>query len=361
MSGAVNTTLILLLFLLMAVRPPMPRRSSPFNVQFMLGWWINEMPAVGLYWLLAGTGGTLISPRSDPWWWAACGTALADLLLLTRVTVRARSARPALSAAFREAYGPGGEPEFTRPAWWRYALPFVAWRPDVRRIRNLSYGPAGRGNRLDVYVSRRRRPSGAPMLVYVHGGAFVMGTKLLGAHPMLNRLAAQGWVCVSVDYRLVRAGGYANQLDDVRAALAWVRDHAQEYGGDPEQIFAAGGSSGAHLVSTAALSGSPVRGVVAMYGYYGPVGGGGSAPTSPHDRVTRDAPAFLLVHGLIDTLVLPRDARAFAERLRAVSQQPVVYAELPGAQHNFDHFSSLRFHFVTDAVVRFAELATENA
>lgn len=361
MSGAMNTTLILALFSVLALRPPMPRRSSPFNLQFMLGWWINEMPAVGLYWLIAGTLGTLVSPRSDPWWWTVAALTAADLLLLGWITVRARSARPALAAAFRDVYGTGGEPAYTPPAWWRYALPFIAWRPDVRRIRNLHYGPARRGNRLDVYVSRRRHRSGAPMLVYVHGGAFIMGTKLLGAHPMLHRLAAQGWVCVSVDYRLLRSGGYANQLDDVRAAFAWVRAHAQEYGGDPGKIFAAGGSSGAHLVSTAALTGAEVRGVIGMYGYYGPVGGGGSAPSSPQDCATPDAPPFLIVHGVNDTLVLRRDARAFAERLRAVSEQPVVYAELPGAQHNFDNFSSPRFHYVTDAVLRFAEHAGENA
>ncbi|MFI6849335.1 alpha/beta hydrolase [Kitasatospora sp. NBC_00085] len=357
MTGALSTTLILALFAVIALRPPMPRRSSPFNLQFALGWWINEMPFVGLYWLLAGTMGALADPRSGFLWWLLAGFTAADVLLLARIAVRARSARPALVTAFRAAYGPDGVPRYTPPPWWRFLLPMVSWRPDVRRIRNRHYGPARRGNRLDVYVSRRHRTA-APVLVYVHGGAFVTGNKMLGARPLLYRLAAQGWVCVSVDYRLFRAR-YGDQLTDVRAALAWTRANAPSYGGSTEAVFVAGGSSGAHLAATAALTSTDVRGVIGLYGYYGHVGRRSPAPTSPQDCVNPDAPPFLIVHGALDTLVLHHEARAFADRLRAVSQQPVVYAELPGAQHNFDFFHSPRFHTVTDAVVRFAELTLE--
>jgi acetyl esterase/lipase len=355
MSGALDTALVLALLAVMALRPPMPRHSSPFNLQFALGWWINEMPFLGLYWLLAGTIGTLIHhPWSGLLWWLAAGFTMVDVLLLAWIAVRARTARPALSAAFRAVYGPEGVPRYTRPAWWRFVLPIVSWRPDVRRIRNRRYGPARRGNRLDVYVSRRHR-SGAPVLVYVHGGAFVMGSKMLGAHPLLYRLAAQGWVCISIDYRLFRAD-YGDQLADVRAALAWTRVNVQTYGGSPDAIFVAGGSSGAHLAATAALSGAEVCGAIGFYGYYGHVGRRGPAPTSPQECINPDAPPFLIVHGALDTLVLHHEARSFADRLRAVSRQPVVYAELPAAQHNFDFFHSPRFHTVTDAVVRFAEL-----
>lgn len=82
----------------------------------------------------------------------------------------------------------------------------------------------------------------------------------------------------------------------------------------------------------AALSGTQVSGVTGLYGYYGSVGGSGPGPTSPQDCIDPDAPPFLVVHGARDTLVLPQDARGFADQLRAVSRQPVVYAELPGAQ-----------------------------
>ncbi|HET8717842.1 MAG TPA: alpha/beta hydrolase, partial [Nocardioidaceae bacterium] len=166
-------------------------------------------------------------------WWVIAGVAALDLALLVRIAVRARSARPALAAALEDAFGAGAAPRATRPPWWRIALvPFVSWRPDVRRIRNRHYGPARRGNRLDVYIGRRRHRTAAPVLVYVHGGGFRMGSKSLGARPLLHRLAAQGWVCISMDYRMYRVG-YGDQLDDVRAALAWVRANAGSFGGSP--------------------------------------------------------------------------------------------------------------------------------
>jgi acetyl esterase/lipase len=375
MSGVPHTPLFVAVMALVALRPPMPRRSSPFNLQFALGWLVNEQPFWGLWWLLLGSAALLTQPELDsPAWWVVAGVAALDLAVLVRIAVRARSARPALAAALECAFGAGAAPLATRPSWWRIALvPFVSWRPDVRRIRNRHYGRARRGNRLDVYIGRRRRPSAAPVLVYVHGGGFRMGSKLLGARPLLHRLSAQGWVCISMDYRLSRVG-YGDQLDDVRAALAWVRANAGSFGGCPRTIFLAGSSSGAHLAATAALSGSRsdaqpessggrtdtgIRGVVAFYGYYGDAGGPGSRSTSPQAYASPAAPPFLIVHGALDTLVLREDARKFAGQLRAVSRHPVAYAELPGAQHNFDFFHSLRFHAVTDAVVRFAELTTE--
>jgi acetyl esterase/lipase len=249
-------------------------------------------------------------------------------------------------------------PGHTRPPWWRIVfLPIVSWRPDVRRIRNLRYGPARRGNRLDVYVSRRHHRTGAPVLVYVHGGGFRMGSKMLGARHLIHRLAARGWVCVSADYRLLGAT-HSDQLHDTRAALSWVCAHAERYGGDPDLIFAAGGSAGANLVSTAALTGTDVRGVIGMYGYYGNVDG---SAVGPQECVNPDAPPFLVIHGVLDTLVLRDDARTFADDLCAVSRQPVVHAELPGAHHNFDYFPSLRFHAVTDAIIRFADLTVQAA
>jgi acetyl esterase/lipase len=351
------TALIVALFAVMALRPPMPRHSTPFNLQFALGWLINEQPFLGLWWLLAGTLPTLIQPQPGLWWWLVAGLAALDTLLLARIAIRARSARPALSTAFRAAYGSRGVPRYTRPAWWRIMLvPIIAWRPAVRRIRNLRYGPARRGNRLDVYVSRRHKRTGAPVLVYFHG-SFRMGNKMVGARPLIYRLAAQGWVCVSANRRL--RAGYADQLADARAAVAWVRDNAEAYGGDPGTVFVAGGSAGAHLAATAALSDTEVSGVIALYGYYGDVGQSGAELTSPQDCINPGAPPFLVVHGALDTLVLPEEARGFADQLRAVSRQPVVYAELPGTQHNFDFFHSLRTHTVTDAIVRFTELTME--
>ncbi|MCB1014080.1 MAG: prolyl oligopeptidase family serine peptidase, partial [Acidimicrobiales bacterium] len=79
------------------------------------------------------------------------------------------------------------------------------------------------------------------------------------------------------------------------------------------------------------------------------------AKASPIDRVRADAPPFFVIHGDRDTLAPLADARLFVERLRAVSTQPVVYAELRGAQHAFDIFVSPRTAPVIEGVERFLD------
>ena len=96
-----------------------------------------------------------------------------------------------------------------------------------------------------------------------------------------------------------------------------------------------------------------ISAVVAMYGYYGSAGSEGDSASSPLAYLHAKAPPFLIIHGTLDTLVLVEDARYFADELARASDQPVVYAELPGTQHNFDFFHSLRCHAVTDAVESF--------
>lgn len=355
MTGALTTVLIVALHAFLAFRPPRPRYSTPFNLQFAFGWWINELPIFGLYWLLSGTTAVLQVRADAPVWWVVVVIALLDLAVLVQLGLRMRFARPVLTAALEHAFGPGAAPVYSRPVWWRIPLiPFVSWRPDVRRIANRHYGP-GRSRRIDVFVSRQsiESHSQAPVLLYLHPGGFRIGSKLLGSKPMLYRLAAQGWVVASANYRL--GIDYADQLADARAAIAGLREHAGALGGDPGKLFLAGGSAGAHLVATAALSGEAAAGVIGFYGYYGGVGPG-PGPRSPQQCVNPAAPPFLIVHGTVDSLVRHEDAGAFAADLRAVSRQPVVYAEVPGMHHNFDFFHSPRFSAVIDTVERFAEL-----
>ncbi|HET8929113.1 MAG TPA: alpha/beta hydrolase [Acidimicrobiales bacterium] len=357
MGGATSTAVLVGVFAWLALRPPMPRHSSPFNLRFGVAWLICELPLLGMLWLAVGTWSTLSRPETDEaLWWVVVVVVAFDVVVLVQLLARMRKARPTLAEAFAETFGPGDPPSATRPLWWRIVLvPFVSWRPDVRRIANLSYGPSRRGNRLDVYVPRRRRRAGAPVLVYLHPGGFVMGSKKLGGHPLLTRFAAHGWVCVTADYRL-RGVSYADQLADARAAIEWARTHASEWGGDPDTLFVAGGSAGAHLVATAALSGTEVSGVIGLYGYYGEVGGAGTDPSGPAELIGPDAPPFLIVHGSVDTLVLPDDVRAFAEALDAVSTRPVVHAEIPGMHHNFGFFHSLRSTRIDDAIEHFARV-----
>jgi hypothetical protein len=95
-----------------------------------------------------------------------------------------------------------------------------------------------------------------------------------------------------------------------------------------------------------------VSAAICLYGYYGHYHDGDSpaAASSPAAYTHAGARPFFLAHGDRDTILIVDDARGSAERLRAASPNPVVYAELPGGQHTFDLFESLRFASVIDGV-----------
>jgi acetyl esterase/lipase len=94
--------------------------------------------------------------------------------------------------------------------------------------------------------------------------------------------------------------------------------------------------------------------VVGLYGYYGGITSRNSPPSSPFDYADRGSAPLLIVHGDQDTLTSPQRARALAEKAAGASDNPVVYAELPGAQHSFDLLSSIRFEAVIDGIQAFA-------
>ena len=100
-----------------------------------------------------------------------------------------------------------------------------------------------------------------------------------------------------------------------------------------------------------------VTATICLYGYYGSLDGRPSS--SPAAYLRPDAPPFLLAHGDKDTVVLVEDARRFVAGLASTSSNPVVYAELPGAQHVFDMFHSPRFEAVVDAIEAFAGVSLE--
>jgi len=264
--GFITTIALVSAFGLVALRPPIPRHSSPWNVQFTLGYLINEQPFLGLYWLAAGTVTTLAwGDAGMPLWWLSVGAVAVPVTVLIALAVRARTARPALRAALRQ----GLRDHCPQTAVLRRSriplirvlfLPVISYRPDVRRFRNLRYGEARRGHLLDVYASRRP-PQGAPVLIYLHGGGFRIGSKMLGARPLLYRLASHGWVCVSANYRLSPRASYGDRVIDVKRVIAWVREHGAAYGADPSTVILAGGSAGAHLAATAAC-----RSVAAEFG-----------------------------------------------------------------------------------------------
>jgi alpha/beta hydrolase fold len=128
--------------------------------------------------------------------------------------------------------------------------------------RDLAYGDHAR-QRLDVHTSGDEQE--APVLVFVHGGGFVGGDKHVPGTPMYDHIGAwavrNGWVGVTITYRLAPEFTWPSGAQDVAAAVGWVRENIASYGGDPSRIVVAGHSAGAvHVASYLAGQGRPGQG-----------------------------------------------------------------------------------------------------
>jgi acetyl esterase/lipase len=363
--GYVASVALVALCTLLALWPRRPPSSTRFNFSFLFGFLVNELPFVALAWLIADTGlAALQGDLTTPLGLVGAAVAAATVAGLVVIVRRALSTPPVLRRALE-----GDGASLTRHArptpWPRIVLwPFPTRGRDVERIRNLAYDRGGRFHRLDLYRPRGRLPTG-PTFVHFHGGAFRIGNKSREARPLLHHLARLGCVCVSANYRLTPHATFPDQLIDVKRVLAWIREHGAGHGADTQHIVVSGSSAGAHLASLAALTindpsfqpgfesaDTSVDAVIALYGYYGSIETTGP-PSSPLDYTRPDRPPFLVVHGEYDTLVIVEDARALVDQLRAASSAPALYAELPGAQHDFDLVHSIRFEAVVDAVTAF--------
>ncbi|MCG8919894.1 alpha/beta hydrolase [Actinokineospora sp. PR83] len=326
---------------------------------------------------------------------------------LAALALSGRKAAAEVEAGLREAlgedYAEGLDHVPTRAElavpWRQVLLPFRLADPTVVRRRDLPYAPGGRRFELDVY---HHRDQGAkrPVLIQVHGGAWLTGRKDQQGIPLMLHLAANGWLCVSVNYPLSPKTRVDQQLVALKRAVAWVREHAAEYGGDPGFVAVTGGSAGGHLATMLALTGNDPRwqpgfedadtSVQACAPHYGVYDLAAETETraatvrlslllsryvvgkdprrypelyrslSPLAQVRADAPPFFVVHGAADTLVPVPEAREFVRRLRAVSTNPVAYAEISGAQHAFDVFPSIRSAHVLRGVARFLEWTSRN-
>lgn len=120
--------------------------------------------------------------------------------------------------------------------------------PGMRVDRNIAYG-ADPAQRLDLY--RPAQVKDAPVLLMVHGGGWWRGDK---AYPnvVTNKAAywlPQGYIVISINYRLLPKANPLQQADDIAQALAFAQDHAKSWGADPARFILIGHSAGAHLVS----------------------------------------------------------------------------------------------------------------
>jgi len=276
-------------------------------------------------------------------------------------------------------------------SWLR---PFHYSRSGVQVHKHLAYGEAGKRNLLDIYQPQDPREGGFPVLLQVHGGAWIIGEKEQQAKPLMYHMAQRGWLCIAINYRLSPRAAFPAHIIDVKRAIAWVRENIAQYGGNPDFIAITGGSAGGHLSSLAALTpnrrdwqpgfedaDTTLQAAVPFYGVYDFLDRNGIRPDmsmedllgdrvlqsskdahpelweagSPLSHVAPDAPPMFVIQGTHDTLVWVEEARIFVAALREVATQPVAYVELPGAQHAFEIFHSVRTDHTVNAVADFLE------
>ncbi len=270
----------------------------------------------------------------------------------------------------------------------RLLLPFSSWKSDqVEVIKNIVYQEVD-NFRLKLDIRRNRSlPQNAPVLFQIHGGAWThgYGSKNEQGVPLTVEMAKRGWVCVSIDYRLCPDASFPDHIIDCKKALVWVKEHIREYGGNPDYIVVTGGSAGGHLSSLLALSANvpelqpdfedkdtSVQGCIPYYGIYDLLDQNKLQLSlaleiilrkkiikqtkqenenlyrlmSPMTHINKDAPPFLIIHGDKDSLTSLGEAQYFASRLDEISTNMVEFAEITGAQHAFDIFSSVRSDYV---------------
>lgn len=394
----------LLLSALTALRPG--RRGIFAALAYPVGWAAGELPAQAVV-----VEGALVGLL---WWWGWPRTnwledlvvALATLVIIENLTLVAisfyarRIVRRSLETSLRRPLTSPRPHDDHFGTWWRTALQIPFHPRDMQIVRNVTYGPERR-HRLDVWRTSTT-PSDAPVIFYIHGGAWTFGDKREQGRPMLHEFVRRGWVAVSCNYRLAPRHPWPAQIEDVTRTLAWIKKNIAVHGGDPDRVVIAGGSAGGHLAALLALSSEDpswrpahcdgvtdwtVRGCISFYGvlemtgdethWHGlgrglrillesrvvqrPYAGNEDLyrSLSPYHRLHVEAPPFLVIQGGNDTLVDVNVARDFVDEFRRVAVAPVYYVELPFTQHAFDVTASPRTSATTRAAVAFALSVTE--
>ena len=387
---------------------PLAKRGRGGVAAFAAGWPTSEAPLLAL---VGQAGVTALAARKGALSTRTGRIALAiDLVSwagLVGLAVEAQRSPAVLEAALADALGANyrhdvpelvrGEASLTIP---EHTLPRVGERRRYRATRDIAYAEGDARNRLDVW-RRADLPRGAkaPVLLHVHGGAWMIGDKEIQGEVLMTEMARRGWVCVSITYRLSPSATWPDHVVDVKRAIAWTRATIAAHGGDPSFIGITGGSAGGHLAALCALTpgdtqfqpgfedaDTAVQACIPVYGVYDVADLAESGrreivdvwerhvmktphalnpkvweAASPIARVHPDAPPTFVIHGANDTLVPVNQARAFVDRLRSVSAQPVAYAELPRAQHAFEVFRSVRSIHTTRAIARFLDVVHTRA
>lgn len=276
-----------------------------------------------------------------------------------------------------------------------WSKPVSMSRPEVEVIRHIPYGPGGVRQQLDIYRPRYLPEEGCPVLLQIHGGAWMMGDKGGQALPLMYELASRGWICVAANYRLSPSVSFPTHLIDCKSALCWIRENGSEYGMNTDFVAVTGGSAGGHLSSLMGLTenrpefqpdhpdtDTSVQACIPFYGVYDFLVRYDQHPNRdtyerfltgkvlhetlednpelwdlacPVAQIHPDVPPFMIAHGTLDSLAAVSEGRVFSQKLRETSSKPVVYLEFPGAEHAWEMVHSLRTEHTIEGVYQFLE------
>ena len=260
--------------------------------------------------------------------------------------------------------------------WRRPELP-----AGVRVIKDITYAKAPEQElKLDLYLPAARPEKPVPLIVWIHGGGWRQGSKEMNP---AARFVDDGYVSASISYRLSPVATFPAQIHDCKAAIRWLRAHAEKYGIDPERIAVWGSSAGGHLVAMVGTSGDveELEGslghpressrVQAVVDYFGPttftkmdaagssmVHDDAKSPESllvggaiqehpelvrradPITYVTSDDPPFLIVHGDKDPLVPHNQSELLAAALKENGVEHTFRTAKGGGHGNGGDFKS---------------------
>ncbi len=247
---------------------------------------------------------------------------------------------------------------------WDFDIPYIAGGDPAQR--------------LDIYYPVQRPTGRLPLIVHIHGGGWMGGSK----YPCdVRRMTTQGYVVASVEYRFSQVAKFPAQIQDCQAAIRWLRANADRYHIDPEKVGVIGGSAGGHLSALVGVAGgkkafSPIGGnedqsdvVQCVCDVFGPknfasvieqaerdknvknifkfntpgdpyselIGADLSDKTktsavSPITYVDRHSPPILILHGTHDALVPYAQSEEF-EAVMKKNGAPVWLQKFPGAGH----------------------------
>jgi acetyl esterase/lipase len=238
---------------------------------------------------------------------------------------------------------------------------------DIEVIKDVEYKSAG-GKPLQLDILKKRNLSaGAPLLVFIHGGGWKVGKRSDYLTYMVP-LAEEGYVTVTLSYRLIGDSPYPACAEDVRDALKWLSGKGGKFGYDPGRTAVIGGSAGGHLALLAAygwkgategaITQADSMRVKAVVDFYGPFdlttpyarnhpivkeflatsyekAPGLYREASPAEYIGKNSPPTLIFHGTSDDLVPVSQSDTLKKRLDRLGV-PNVYCRLPLWPHAMD-------------------------